>query len=277
MNDALAHAVAEGRVGDRLWLYVTYHCNLACSYCLTESGRRLADRRALPPAALVAAAAEARELGFNGVGITGGEPFLHPGFPETLAEIACFLPTVVLTNGTLFRARMLDRIAPLAELPVALQLSLDSAEAARNDALRGEGNFAQVIDAVPRLLERGIRVRIASTVDPDADDDLAQLCELHRALGIPDDDHVVRPIVRRGRADAAGVGVPLGADDVLPELTLTAEGAFLHAAAPTVRDGRADLDLLVTRRVAPLHRALQAFLAVAAGMPAGDDVVRSVR
>jgi len=28
---AFAGAVADGRVGDRLWLYATYHCNLACS------------------------------------------------------------------------------------------------------------------------------------------------------------------------------------------------------------------------------------------------------
>jgi hypothetical protein len=32
---ALGEAVEDGRCGERLWLYATYHCNLACVYCLT--------------------------------------------------------------------------------------------------------------------------------------------------------------------------------------------------------------------------------------------------
>ncbi len=32
-----AELISEGRLGDRLWFYTNYHCNLRCSYCLTES------------------------------------------------------------------------------------------------------------------------------------------------------------------------------------------------------------------------------------------------
>ena len=77
---AFADAVADGRVGDRLWLYATYHCNLACSYCLTESHPGIADRRALAPGSMLRAVEEAAALGFGSVGITGGEVFMLPSF-----------------------------------------------------------------------------------------------------------------------------------------------------------------------------------------------------
>jgi hypothetical protein len=52
-------------------------------------------------------------------------------------------------------------------------------------------------------VERGIGVKIATTLeDPAAvdPDERERLCELHRSLGIPDEDHVVR------RSSTAGGG-----------------------------------------------------------------------
>ena len=277
MRTQIEHAVGEGRMGDRLWLYATYHCNLACRYCLTESSPRIRDRRTLAADAMVTAVADAAELGFTRVGVTGGETFMLPWMPDVLAEIAAILPAVVLTNGTLFTERLLDRLEPLAELDVAMQISLDSDSPSRNDEFRGPENFAKVLDAIPRLLARGIRVRIATTVEYQTEDELQRLCALHRSLGIPDDDHIVRSVVRRGRAAVEGMGVDLGPSDVLPELTLTADGAFLHPFAPTVRHGRTDVDLLVSRQIAPLARAAERFIRVVSGMPAGADVERNIR
>jgi MoaA/NifB/PqqE/SkfB family radical SAM enzyme len=277
IRSEIENAVAEGRMGDRLWLYATYHCNLACVYCLTESHPRIADRRRLSDAAMLRAAREARELGFSSLGVTGGEVFMLPQFAELLAELTEILPTVALTNGTLFTDRVLDRLAPLAGSDAALQISLDSDEPVHNDQLRGPENFAKVLDAVPRLLYRGIRVRIATTVKDQTPDELERLCALHRSLGIPDDDHIVRAVVRRGRAEVEGMGVEPGPFDILPELTVTAEGTFLHPFAPTVRHGVTDLDLLVSRRIAPLERAAAKFLRIVADQPVGDDVVRNIR
>ena len=73
LRDALRDAIDAGQVGDRLWLYATYHCNLACTYCLTESSPRIAHRRTLDPETMVAAVEQARELGIRRIGITGGE------------------------------------------------------------------------------------------------------------------------------------------------------------------------------------------------------------
>jgi MoaA/NifB/PqqE/SkfB family radical SAM enzyme len=277
VRTAVDAAVAGRRMGDRLWLYATYHCNLRCSYCLTESSPRVRDRRELRPGRMVDLVAEAAPLGFGRVGVTGGEVFMLPGMAGVLAEIAGVLPTTALTNGTLITDRLLGQLAPLwGHDGFALQLSLDSADPAQNDGLRGPGNFARVAESVPRLLERGIRVRLATTVEHQTPEELARLCDLHRTWGIGDDDHIVRPVVRRGRAQTRGMGVVPQAGDILPELTITADGAFLHPFAPTVRRGVTDLDGLVSRETDPLVTAAAAFLEAIPDLP-GADVERNIR
>ncbi len=276
-REVLETAVQEGRCGDRLWLYATYHCNLACGYCLTESIPGIANRRTLPSETMIRLAREAREIGFEAIGVTGGELFMLPDAAETLAEIASLLPTVALTNATLFTDRLLERLTPLADLDIALQISLDSDLPERNDAFRGPENFAKVERAIPALLERGIRVRLATTVEDQTEEELARLCALHRSWGVSDDDHVVRGVVRRGRAELAGMGITPGPTDILPELTITADGAFLHPFGPTVRHGVTDLDLLVSRQVLPLERAAERFLRIVSDQPVGTDVARNIR
>lgn len=270
-REALGAAIEEGRCGERLWLYATYHCNLACVYCLTESHPGIRHRRQLRSETMLELATEARDLGFGSLGVTGGELFMLPDAAETLVELGSILPTVALTNGTLFTDRLLERLEPLSAVEVALQISLDSPDPLRNDTLRGPENFAKVAEAVPKLVERGIGVRIATTVDDQSPAELDELCELHRSWGISDDDHIVRGIVRRGRAELEGMGVEPGPTDILPELTITADGAFLHAFAPTVRNGVTDLDLLVSRQIAPLAAAVRRFLGVVADQPVGTN------
>lgn len=273
---AFAGALADGSLGSRLWLYSNYHCNLTCSYCLTESGPKVAQRE-LAPATMLALALEARALGFTGLGITGGEPFLVPEMPDLLAELSAVLPVLVLTNGTLFQRALLDRMAPLACADVTLQISLDHPEPQANDVMRGPRNFSRVVAAVPALLGRGIGVRIATTLAEEDADDLARLCALHRDLGVSDDDHVVRPIIRRGRAETGDLGVVARYLDLPPELTITSDGAFWSPFAPTVTRGVLDTDLLLSRTVQPLQRPIDAMLTVLGARPDGADSTLNIR
>ena len=271
-----AQTLAETTVGGRLWLYSNYHCNLVCTYCLTESGPKVA-RRELDPATMLDLAREAKGLGFTGVGVTGGEPFLVPEMPELLVELSRVLPVLVLTNGTLFHRALLERMLPLAHADVIVQVSLDRPEPEANDLMRGPENFRKVVEAVPQLRQRGIRVRIATTVEEQDADDLERLCALHRQLGVSDDDHVVRPIIKRGRAETGDMGVVARYLDLEPELTITADGAFWSPFAPTVRQGLLDTDLLLTRTVRPLQRPLDAMRVVAGARPQGADSTLNIR
>ena len=275
-GQALRAAIDDGRVADRLWLYSNYHCNLRCRYCLTESAPGV-PRRLLGAAEMVDAARQARALGFRALGLTGGEPFLLADLPETLAELARILPVIVLTNATLFTEKLLRRMRPLADLPVTVQISLDSAEPDLNDEFRAPHNFEKVVAAVPRLAAMGIPVRIATTGDRNTPEQMERLCALHRSLGVPDDAHVVRPIVRRGRAVDHDLGVVAEPKDLFPELTLTADGAFWSPFAPTVHAGRLDTDLLLTRQRLPLDGPARALLAAADANPEGHDATLNIR
>jgi MoaA/NifB/PqqE/SkfB family radical SAM enzyme len=271
---SLGDAIETGALGGRLWLYSNYHCNLSCGYCLTDSAPR-APRRALPAAQMIATAGEAAALGFTGVGVTGGEPFLMPHLPDTLAAMAAHLPVVVLTNGTLFTDKLLERIRPLAQLPVTLQLSLDSSDAATNDRNRAEGNHTDVVAAIGRLRALGLHVRIATTGVP-SDDERERLCALHLSLGITDDDHVIRPIIRRGRGVSHDGAVPTSTDNLAPELTITTDGAFWSPFAPTVTGGRLDTDLLICRITSPLAHPTAHLMHLLGERPPGTDTVSGI-
>ncbi len=273
----IARAIAEGTLPGRVWLYTNYHCNLACSYCLTESSPR-SERRQLEPSTMLAVAEQAKELGFTALGVTGGEPFLLPWLPETVLGMASHLPVVVLTNATLFGGDRIERGALMAHPDISVQISLDSHQPDVNDMARGEDNFAKVVDAVPKLIDRGVRVRIATTTAGPLDNpELDPLRELVAGLGVAPDDHLVRPIVRRGRADEMALGVRAQARDIPSELTITADGAFWGSFGPTVRAGRLDLDLLLTRTVLPLSVPANALLGLLGGMPEGNDTNLGIR
>lgn len=276
VQDALAAAIDAERVGDRLWLYSNYHCNLKCVYCLTDSAPGVA-RRLMDPDEMIEAAEQARALGFRRLGVTGGEPFLLPEMPDLIARLARVLPVLVLSNATLFTAKLLARCRPLVELPVTFQISLDSAEPDVNDELRSPRNFERVVEAVPRLVEMGIPVRIATTGDHNTKAQMKRLCALHRELGVPDSDHVVRPIVARGRAVENSLGVHAEPKHLFPELTLTADGAFWSPFGPTVQAGRLDTDLLVSRTRLPLERPAASLLKLAEANPEGHDATLNIR
>ncbi len=273
----VAEAVESGLLGERVWFYANYHCNLECSYCLTESGPNVA-RRMVDSSWMLERAQEAKELGFRQLGVTGGEPFMVASMPATIAAMSEILPTVVLSNATLFHGPRLERVTEaLAGKNVHIQISLDAPDALANDSKRGDDNWRLVAEAIPELVARGIKVRLATTSDDLTPVDLERLCTLHRGWGVPDEDHVVRPIVARGRAQLDGIGLIAGLADLAPELCITADGAFWSAFGPTVRNGVVDTDLLITRTTAPLSVPANAMLRIASGQPKGNDASLGIR
>jgi hypothetical protein len=87
----------------------------------------------------------------------------------------------------------------------------------------------------------------------------------------------MRPVVRRGRAIDFDMGVEAGAPDLPAELTITADGAFWSPFGPTVRQGKLDLDLLITRTTRPLATPAAALLRLVEGRPPGQDSQLNIR
>jgi hypothetical protein len=122
-----------------------------------------------------------------------------------------------------------------------------------------------------------VRVRIATTVASISDSERERLCDLHRRLGVPDADHIIRPIIHRGRAVDNRLGVAVTPADLPAELTITADGAFWSPFGPTVHGGQLDTDLLITRTTTPLRVPAAALLRLVRDRPPGADTQLNIR
>lgn len=233
-------------LGSRLWLYTNFDCNLRCDYCCVRSSPS-APRRELGLERVQRIAREAAELGVKEIFVTGGEPFLLNDIGEILTACAAAAPTTVLTNGMLFTGPRAETLRALPRDRVVLQISLDSATPSLHDLHRGTGTWARTRAGIQYARAQGFRVRLAATVSNDAEAE-----EFGRFLDeekIAEDDRVIRRIALRG---VASEGVAVSRFDLVPEVTITAEGVYWHPV------GAQDDDLLVTREIFPLSESFAA-------------------
>jgi molybdenum cofactor biosynthesis enzyme MoaA len=192
-------------------------------------------------------AREAAKLGVKEIFVTGGEPFLLEDIGDILLSCAAAAPTTVLTNGMLFAGRRAESLRSLPRDRIVLQISLDSATPNLHDLHRGHGTWARTREGIQRARREGFRVRLAATVSSDAEaEEFGQFLDLEK---IAEEDRVIRRIALRG---AASEGVALARSDLVPEVTITAEGVYWHPV------GAEDSDLLVTRDIFPLAESFAA-------------------
>ncbi|UQA57320.1 radical SAM protein [Polyangium aurulentum] len=112
---------------------MTYACQLRCTHCYSESGRR-ASRR-LPREDMLRIADTILAMGIKNVQLSGGEPLLVEELPEIAARLAAGGVRVALyTNGLLLND---DNARAFGELFDRIHVSLDGATAAVHDRIRG--------------------------------------------------------------------------------------------------------------------------------------------
>jgi mycofactocin radical SAM maturase len=133
---------------------LTYACNLACLHCLSSSGRR--DPRELSTDEAKAVIDELQRMQVFYVNIGGGEPTVRSDFWELVDYATAHDVGVKFsTNGVRIDRAAADRLA--ASNYVDVQISLDGATAAVNDAVRGEGSFDMAIAALGHLQDAGFK------------------------------------------------------------------------------------------------------------------------
>jgi MoaA/NifB/PqqE/SkfB family radical SAM enzyme len=240
--------VSQSSLSPKLWLYTNFDCNLRCSYCVTKSTPS-APRRALGLSNVKRAVDEALALGFRDLFFTGGEPFILNEIYEMLAYAAARTRTTVLTNAMLLSGRRLDRLCSMASDNLNVQVSLDGSRPREHDPYRGEGTWARTVRSVDALLARGIQVSISTTETPANTAHIDEVRRFRRCRGIPDENHLVRPLAKRGFSSE---GLELDRDDLEPEMTITAEGVYWHPLAVP-----GDVDLLVRDEIFPLVGAVE--------------------
>jgi len=245
-GEAPADNSSDRPVGSRLWLYTNFDCNLHCDYCCVRSSPK-APRRELGLARVQRIASEAAALGVGEFFLTGGEPFLLPHIAEILSACTAVAPTTVLTNGALLPGRRFEALRSVRNDRLTLQISLDSPTPEIHDLHRGKGTWERALKAIDLARSEGFRVRLAATVSTDE-----QAEEFERFLDarqIGEKDRVIRRIALRGFAVK---GLAVARADLVPEVTITADGVYWHPV------GADDPDLLVTPNIFPLAEAFAA-------------------
>jgi uncharacterized Fe-S cluster-containing radical SAM superfamily protein len=216
----------------RLWLYTNFHCNLACDYCSVASSPR-ARRRDIDARRFQELVDEAVDAGFTELYVTGGEPFLQADIVDKLLYATQRLDVVCLTNGMLYQGYRHDQLRRLAgRARLTLQTSLDSARAREHDAHRGAGSWDRALAGLDTALALGLPVRVGMTETPENADQVEPLRGMLADRGVLGRDFAVRPLVMRGHSEA---GLPIGEDNTVPELTVTADGWHWHPAGADVQ------------------------------------------
>ncbi len=147
LTRAVPASMLSGRMGTfGFQWHLTDRCNLRCRHCYqhghsprSERGlddlRRMADR--------IFAALPGRRVSVN---LTGGEPLVLPHLFDLIDHLTTFpnLEEVnLITNGTKVSERI---VAELGDRPAigTVKVSLEGADAATNDTIRGRGNLERV-------------------------------------------------------------------------------------------------------------------------------------
>lgn len=154
-------------------------CNMNCKMCYVRlSAEEQQERGALAtPEQWLSVAKQAKSAGMLYLLITGGEPFLYPGFPELMEQLHKMgLVITVNTNGTLIRE---DTVQWLKKCPpVRINISLYGASDETYGRLCGDRlGFTKVKEAICLLKEAGLRVKLNCSLTPENAADLPAMVD----------------------------------------------------------------------------------------------------
>jgi mycofactocin biosynthetic radical S-adenosylmethionine protein MftC len=158
---------------------VTYACNLSCIHCVSDSGRKkhgeLTTEQCLQ---VIDTMAALKVFQFN---IGGGEPFMRGDFLDVMDYAHDKgIVTCISTNGTLIDDEVAGR---LDHKLVYMQVSLDGATPASNDAIRGKGSFRNALNAIEFLRKRDIEVSINTVLTKLSFPELDAMADLAASFG----------------------------------------------------------------------------------------------
>lgn len=209
---------------------LTPRCNFNCKMCYVHLKPEEIPRNGVELTAKewLRIAEEAKEAGTTWLCITGGEPLLHPEFPEiwqSLTEMGFFL--TLQTNASLVRGKMLDLLerCPPRQAKVTLYGSDDDVYRA---VCGVENGFTQVNEGIHNLMSVGIPVTLVSTIIRQNQDDAERMAFYAYRHRLPWLSTIgVKPSLRGASTDALSVAV-----------TEKLEAQRRHAIEARLREGR---------------------------------------
>jgi mycofactocin biosynthetic radical S-adenosylmethionine protein MftC len=162
---------------------ITAKCNLKCRHCLSADMRQsIAAELSFEQCRAFIDELDRMEV-FQ-INFGGGEPFLRKDFCDILDYVhSKGITTCVSTNGTMLDEHRVSRLRGMKLLRI--QVSLDGATAATNDAIRGSGTYEKILAGIALLSKQGFPHLSINTVVTRANfPEIALLCELAHHYGV---------------------------------------------------------------------------------------------
>ncbi|MGH3393558.1 MAG: radical SAM protein [Streptosporangiaceae bacterium] len=144
-------------------VYVTSQCNRRCTYCFLPSDFFASGRR-MSTEAFSGIVAWCQRHNIRELTFLGGEPSLHPSFPDMVALARDGgLDVRVVTNGARRFRHLVEsgRIDPRDLSRVAV--SLDTVDETVQDGFRGRGAWRDAMDTISLLRDRDVLFDINAT------------------------------------------------------------------------------------------------------------------
>lgn len=193
-----------------LTLTITANCNLRCDHCWPDFGRDVA----LPGIAATILLRVIRQFGQWGlpeICLTGGEPLTHPDWMP-LVRACCdedgFRRVRLQTNATLLSDDIAKKLSAPDFQKLIIEVSLDGADAATHDLVRGTGNYDLTMNGLRALTRAGLgpKVVVAFTEMAHNFHQLPELLAQLKHLGIS--RLISGTLVQSGRASRSLVTMP---------------------------------------------------------------------
>ncbi len=176
----------EGQLSAPLDVFweITWRCNLNCIHCYSSSGSRGASVTELSTNEAIALLHELRDAGVHRVIIGGGEPLIRPDLFEIIgAGTKAGLNVVLVSNGTLFSEERCNEFLRSGLSDVAI--SIDGSNPEIHDGFRNcKGAFNKTIENCKRLIAKGVKVHVQTSVSRNNISDIARIIELCIGMGV---------------------------------------------------------------------------------------------
>ena len=193
--------VAFQKNARNVFFHILTRCNLRCKHCYVnpkEHGRETLKagtiRRWLKELA--------RSRKKTNLIFIGGEPTLHPELPSLIraARKAGYSSITVDTNGFFFN-QILEKVSP-DDLDY-FSVGLDGSCKEVNDRIRGKGSYDKCVSGIKTALEKGFKTSLIYTVSRWNIDDLKNMPNLLKTIGI--DRLFIQIVGIRGRSAKGAV------------------------------------------------------------------------
>ena len=186
LSKYLHHAAAKKGVPLSGTFELSPCCNMDCRMCYVRKSRKEVETAGgeIPAEKWLSLAKECRNAGTLFLLLTGGEPFLYPGFRELYLELSRMgFMVSINTNGTMITE---DTVSWLKEAPPArMNITLYGASDETYARLcRNPRGYTQTVNAVKLLKEAGISVKLNASMTQYNIGDLDGIYKTARELNV---------------------------------------------------------------------------------------------